>query len=257
MKRQIPLKWKLTGSTLGIWVIIIIVFIAVYNSSQSKIDTRYSSLFAEEVLAKGLLVSNDLTFEIAAAQAESAVGKLKTYTNTSPDIELIAVLAPSKKPLYLSNKHREADVLLKAATEIKPGETKIVDERLIGVQAIYPDEGELIGYTVIVKSLHSYLSLRRWLTTVLILVSVLGTLIAAGAAYFIGHRIASPIHNLVFTAERITNGDLTHIEINTEGSHEMTRLAATIQLMAEAMRSQVMAIKNLTAEIAEISKDTE
>jgi methyl-accepting chemotaxis protein len=257
MIRQIPLKWKLTGSMLGIWGIIITTLIVVFNSTQSKLDIRFADLFREELKAKTLLVSNDLVFEVAAGQAESAVEKLKIYEATSTDIELVAVLDPSYTPLFLSNDRSDYKHLLKASKGVRSGESKIVGERLVAVQAIMPDTGKAVGYIVVIKSLQEYNSQRKALTTAILLMGILGTLVAAGSAYLIGYRIALPIHKLVSTAERIANGDLTKIDMESKGAQEMSRLAATIQLMAEAMRSQVMAIKNLTREISDISKETE
>ncbi len=86
--------------------------------------------------------------------------------------------------------------------------------------------------------------------------------IAAGiaAAFFIAHRITSPITELRTAAERLAQGDLT-VDVSIRSGDEIGQLAQSVQQMIENLRSTLSEVSSATSTVStactEISSSAE
>lgn len=258
MKRQLSLKWALTLSMLGISIIVISFVYFLFNSSMNRMNERYFSMLKQDVALTCKSVASDVAFEVAAADKKGSLSKLASHIQKGEDIKTIAVLSPKREILYQSNDISKMRDLVGNMKDMPVNEVIVVDDNMIGLVPILPEDERTVGYIAVVKSIEHYQKEKASTIAFLILTSLFGIAVLAGYVYLVGRRLTKPFKGLVAAAERIANGDLEQIDdLKHAGSREIVRLGTSVKQMAEAMQSQVLAIKNLIARISNISKETE
>ncbi len=257
MKRQLSLKWNLTLSMTAIWLVLITMLNILFNSIISANDREYVDLLRREILSESTAIATDIAFELAAKDTSGVVSKLKQHAGMRPETKAVGVLDASRKLIFKSDETEEVKQYLASALTTANGETTVSGDIMIGAAGIASENSTDMGSVVVVKSIEQYRKQQRFGLFLLVAAGIVGILVVIGAAYFIGNRLVKPIHLLVDASERIADGDLRRIEIENVHFHELNRLGLSVKRMADAMQSQVVAIKSLTARISNISRETE
>ncbi len=258
IKRELPLKWRLTSYVLAVWVVVVIIFTVVFQILSNRIDRRLQHTMERQMIADANAVAANIEFEVATGETTLLGDKVKQHLQSGgEDIHSISVLKKDRSILYSSNSKSEISEILAKFGSWQSGTAKILGNRMVGIVPIVLEEGKTGGSVVYIKSLDGYLSDKRLLSLGVILTGMFGLLFTLLAAYWIGSRTSRPINHLVEASGRIADGDLADINIQVEGSMETKRLAESIRSTAEALQSQVLAIKKLTREISEVSTQTE
>jgi methyl-accepting chemotaxis protein len=243
---------------LGISIIVISLVYFLFNSAMSRLSSRYFSMLKRDVSLTCRSVASDIAFEVAAADRTGALSKLADHTKKGLDIKTIAVLDPNREILYQSNDIAKMRGLVNSIKDIPVDEVTVIGADMIGLLPLLPEAGRTVGYIAVVKNIEQYQKDKSSTVLFFLLTSILGISMLAVYVYLVGRRLTRPFKGLVAAAERIANGDLEQTDdLEHSGSRELIRLEMSIRQMAEAMQSQVLAIKNLIARISTISKETE
>ncbi len=257
MKRQLSLKWNLTLSMTGIWVIIICILSILFNSIVSKTDQQYFDLLKREVSTESIATATDIAFEAAAKDLSGLTGKLEAHAKKHPETMGIGVVDTNRNILSKSKEDAELEKYLIVGSGTPHGGTYVTDDVIIGAAVIDPEGGTDVGIVIIVKSIKAYKKQKTAGFVMLLIAGFIGIVLVTASAYFLGSRLLRPINSLVEASENIADGNLEKIEIGAIQFHELNRLGTSVKRMAEAMQSQVIAIKMLISKISNISKETE
>ncbi len=258
MKLRLSLKWNLTLGIIAIWVVFVIFILFRVNWGMKSLNDDINSELIDSLITKGTVIANSLTVDIANQNTNNVKDFLKKNIKDNPNILFLAVLDSNKKPLFFEGQESKSQFFLEYVNQVSPKGVFEADKRtIVGLVPIEAIKGQSIGYLFIVKNIGKFLD-RTSSFFIKLFLTALGWIVVVGIfGYYIGYKLTKPINVLVSAAERIADGDLEKAEIETTGLHELHKLGSSIQKMAEAMRLQVSSIKNLTAKISEISKETE
>jgi methyl-accepting chemotaxis protein len=258
MKRQLPLKWNLTLGMLGVWVIVMSLVFLRIGSTMRGINSVFVDMFKRDTYAEAVILASEAAPLIEAKDGKKASSLLDKFKTSKPEITIAAVLDPNRRVVYRPDNSQDEKPFLKMVETLSVQSPVDSDGNFItAIAAVKSISGKIAGYVMLVTSKEIYNEQKESSIAVLIIVVIIGLALATVSAYVIGGRLTRPIGTLVEAAERIADGDLERIDIASEGSQELHRLGASIKRMAEAMQSQVLAIKNLTTKITTISRETE
>jgi methyl-accepting chemotaxis protein len=257
MKRQTSLKWNLIVGMLSVWIVVIAIISFLFNTILSSSDKEYMDMLKRDLTARSAVIAGDISFEAAAADSEGVVGKLRKYLDDNADTLEIGVLDPKRQLIHSAKDGTKIRAILSAVSSMDTKDVVFINNTAAAFAPITPDDGSVIGHVILVRSIQKYIDRKSSVFFLILFGAIFGVSIVIASAYFIGRRLAGPIGVLVEASERIADGDLEHIQIKSEGSRELHRLGSSIKRMADAMQSQVLAIKNLIVRISDISKETE
>ena len=257
MKRQFTLKWNLTFSMAAIWVVVVAVLSLLFNAVVSATDNAYFDLLKRELISEGAGTAAGIALEFAAEDSSGMAAKLEAHLESNSETIGIGILDMDKKLAFKSPSRAALDKYFEKGRNLPIGEPAAVDDTMIVSASISPEPDTPIGTVIIIKSIAKYKKQKSLGMLMIIGIALGGIIIMTVAAYLIGNRVVKPIHALVAASERIADGDLQRIDINTIHFHELNRLGLSVKRIAGAMQSQVSAIKTLTTKISSISKETE
>jgi methyl-accepting chemotaxis protein len=257
MKRKFSLKTNLTVGMIGVWAVMIVILYVVFNYNIGKINESHIKAIKRDVTSKSASVANNIAFETAVKDLDGIKAKLAQLVQKDKDLVGIAVLDTKRTLLCESKGTQSLTSFISAIQHATMGEAIEVDDVMIGTAAVAPESGAVIGYTAVVRSMAEYKRQKRSTYVFLFCAGIIGIFVMAASAFYIGARLLGPIHSLVAASERIADGDLMQLKVNTSGFQEIERLSTSVKRMAEALRSQVLTIKGLISGITEISRDTE
>jgi len=111
------------------------------------------------------------------------------------------------------------------------------------------NNGQIIGYTLLARSLiHEETTLRNLLIIIIFAVP-LTLLIASGGGYFLANRALSPIDKITNTAREISHSNLSErIEMRSNTNDEIARLIDTLNQLLDRMDNAFNRQKQFTAD---------
>ncbi len=271
MFERMTLRSRLTLGAAAVLVLVMAGLTATLWSLISGIDERLSETIEARALANAKSIGVDVGFEAMFAgekEAADARKRLRTFAEEHPDAHSITVLVPAgegnegsdaieaEKLRVFARHGAEVDALdlLGQVGRATEGGTDVSGELVVAV-APATAEKNIPGFVIYTESLSEYLAFRGRVMSGGVLAMVIGLVLIIGGVYLIGRTAARPIDRLVETAERIADGDLREIEIDSSGTAETRRLGESIRRMAIALRSQVSGIKNLTEDVSRVTRE--
>jgi len=267
MKFQMTLKWRLT---IGVVLVLIPMcggLLYGLNWLLAETDEQIYDALRQRAEANAKAAVSEITFEMAARLEEEVQKKLSDFLTTHKGSHSISVLIdPKGEPFSHVGDTINTKRIIEAFPRLDQASTQRVDELVVALTPLSTSDSENgmasevdgdsnVGVLLYTESLEKYYAFRHKATFYFIIGTVVAIMLIMLGVYFIGHRSATPIYRLVAAAQKIADGDLERIEVDSTGSYETNQLGESIKSMAEALQKQVVAIKALTTDISSASRE--
>ncbi len=94
-------------------------------------------------------------------------------------------------------------------------------------------------------------SRARWTVIILLVLALLFTVVTAK---LLSGSVTGPLEDVIKAAERVANGDLTHV-IHVESKDELTRVQSALQRMQESLRDTMQQIQGSAVQLASAAEE--
>jgi methyl-accepting chemotaxis protein len=248
---------NLTIGMMSVWAVMIAILYIAFNYNIGKINASHIKAVKRDALSKSASAANDIAFETAARDLVSVKAKLTEYVQKDSDLLGIMLLNTKRTLLCESEGAESMQPFLSEIQHVNAGESLELDTVMIGLSAVTVESGGIIGYTAVVQSIEEYRKQKSSVYVFLFASGIVGIILMAASAFYISTRLVGPINAVLGASERIADGELDRLDFDTTGFHELDRLSTSVKRMADALRSQILAIKGLIEGIRDISLNTE
>ena len=140
MRRKYPLKWTLTAAVMSIWLLIVIIFMSVYNIFISKIDNLFLESIIKQTKETQKALVQAVEFELAVKDNAGMKEKVSDFDKKDKDIVLIAVLTPDKKVILRSSTNKHLNPLLKTARTLGQDDHRVKGDFLVAQGPVLTEE---------------------------------------------------------------------------------------------------------------------
>ena len=259
MKQTLTLGRQLM---LGVTTVMIpissLVLIAWFALLNPMFEDSFFQIVRRGTIAETNVIAQRYAFEIAAPITQKIKNSLKAELKKHSNSVAYILLDDNRRPKIKvsSDTNIDLETIYKEALATDKEYSYIAGEYVVAQVPVKTEEivrGYLIQIRSIKKCRKSQLAISLLMTGLLV-VSFLGMFFGIA---LIGRRAAKPIADIAVFAQRIADGNLQKLEGKRKivGSAEVTQLAGAVYDIAEALRGQVISIKELIDDASLMSKE--
>lgn len=232
--------FTLTAVVVGLGVLTV-AFEAAFGSAVTVLRQAVTA----KCVARASLLASQTAFPVAAGMTEEASAAIDSLMREAKEIRGASIIDPSGRVLISRGEPAPRailDQLLRSAAPLEDGEA-------VWAAAPLSAEGSRIGWVLLLQRGDDTRELRAR-SRILIGFTELAVLaLVALAVIAIGRRVAGPLERMASLALRLSEGDLSQEDLGVGAGDEVGQLARAVDQMAEALRRQVGAIKEASAQV--------
>jgi methyl-accepting chemotaxis protein len=234
------------------------LYLAVFNP---KLNAEVTDMVTRGALSNAKVIANKYNYEIQFASTKEEFAELSKHLledlNKEHTAVAVVLFDPEKKKTTEASKSYEIDLEKLYAPIVKKGEEVAVlkDDHVVAFTSINNEENLPVSLLVLIESIKEYNDTQFDITLWMVLAFIAIFFFILVSVGIVGKRAALPIRNIASHAERIAGGDLTELGQTEQSVAETAALSKSVSEMARALRKQVLAIKELTANSSKVSRD--